>query len=97
MSLGQFFEKHRSQTKQPIGGLSFKNILQGNKTTAEPKKQVGTSPSPSIVELLNSILELTVENAEIDEHYATFESQEIICGFNWFLAKIYGVISLDID
>jgi len=73
--------------KHKNGGLSFKNILQGKNTPSIKTKQVGTKPSPYIVEQLNCTPEFHIDIPETDENCNKYEKQVIICRFNCFWPK----------
>lgn len=54
-------QQHRSE------GKSYKHILQGGKASSSAPKQVGSEPSPYIVEQLQHTPELTIENSRSRE------------------------------
>lgn len=60
-------QKHKGQ------GISSKNVLEGGKSSTAAPKQVGTEPSPYIVEQLHYTPELTIETSETEEVCNSYE------------------------
>jgi len=73
--------------KKKSAGLSFKDILEGNKPATTSTKQAGIVSTPYIVEKLSYTPELNMETPEIDEYYSSSEKQALICRFNCFWPK----------
>lgn len=68
-------------------GTSYKHILQGGKSSSTTPQQVGTEPSPYIVEQLNYTPELTIDTTKAEEVRNIYERQALICRFNGFWPK----------
>lgn len=74
-------QQHRSE------GTSYKNILQGGKASPTIPKQVGSEPSPYIVEQMQQTPELIIHTAEAEKVCCSYEKLAIICRFNRFWPK----------
>ena len=79
--------KKPTTQQQPKGGLSYKNILQGNKVARSPPDQGGYTPRPYIVEQLGQTPALKIDFSGTEEYVKIYETQALICQFNCFSRK----------
>lgn len=79
--------KRTTFQQPPKGGLSYKNILQSNREAGSSPDQGGHSPRPYIVDQLGQTPALNIDSSGLDDYVKSYETQALICRFNYFLPK----------
>lgn len=79
--------KNTASHHQPKGGISYKNILQGNKESGSSPDQGRYTPKPYIVDQLGQTPTLNFDSTGLDVFVNSYETQALICRFNSFWPK----------